>query len=271
MADQLAQWWRPYRELLGSRVRSQMTYRRSFTLDVLGSIGVGAFEFAEVYIIFSNVDALGGLDFAGVALIFALANLAFSLADLVAGNLDALPQYLRAGTLDGFLLRPLPVLAQLITSDIALRRLGRTSVSVTILAIALPLNDIDWTAGRVTLLVIAPIAGAAIYAAIFVIAGAVQFWLVEGAEFTAAFVYGGNYAASFPTSIFAMPMRVLFTFVVPAAFVAYLPTLVLLDQPGPPGLPQWLGWCTPLAAAAIWGVALLAWRAGVRHYTGAGS
>lgn len=252
-------------------MRAQTAYRTSFTLDVLGSMAIGAVEFAEVYVIFSNVDALGGLDFAGVALIFALANLAFSLADLAVGHLDVLPRYLRSGTLDAMLLRPLPVLAQLITSDISLRRLGRTSVSLIILAIALPLNDISWTPGRVTLLVIAPVTGAAVFAALFVIAGAVQFRLIEGAQFTSAFTYGGSYAATFPASIFAMPMRVLFTFVVPAAFVAYLPTLVLLDLPGPPGLPQWLGWCTPLAAAVIWGVALTAWHAGFRHYTGAGS
>jgi ABC-2 type transport system permease protein len=106
-----------------------------------------------------------------------------------------------------------------------------------------------------------------VFAGLFVAAAAVQFWLVEGTEFTASFVYGGNYAAQFPTSVFAMPARVLFTFVVPAAFVAYLPVLALLDLPGGGAL----GWCSPLAAAAVWTVALLGWRAGLRHYTGTGS
>lgn len=263
--------FRPYRVLLGSRVRSQTAYRRSFALDLLGSFTLGLVEFAEVYIIFTNVDALGGLDFAGVALVFAIAHLSFSLADLAVGHLDKLPMYLRTGTLDAFLLRPLPVLAQLVTSDVSLRRLGRTSVAVTILVVALPLNDITWTPGRVALLVIAPLAGTAIFSALFIGAGAVQFWLVEGGEFASAFTYGGNYAAAFPASIFALPLRAFFAFVVPAAFVAYLPTLVLLDLPGPAGLPQWLGWCTPLAAVWIWCVALAGWRAGLRHYTGAGS
>ena len=66
----------------------------------------------------------------------------------------------------------------------------------------------------------------------------------------------------------------LFTFVVPAAFVAYLPVLTLLDIPGtlPGGISGTvLGWCSPIAAAAVWTVALLGWRAGLRHYTGAGS
>lgn len=267
MVDRL----RPYRVLVGSRIRSQTAYRRSFVLDVFGSVAVGLVEFAEVYIIFSNVDVLGGLDFAGVALVFALAHLAFSVADLTVGHLDTLPTYLRTGTLDAFLLRPLPVLAQLITSDISLRRLGRTSIALLILTVALPMNDIDWTPARVALLVVAPLAGAAIFAALFVAAAASQFWLVEGQEFASAFTYGGNYAASFPASVFALPMRVFFTFVVPAGFVAYLPVLVLLDLPGPVGLPQWLGWCSPVAAVALWCAALAGWRAGLRHYSGAGS
>lgn len=267
MVDRL----RPYRVLIGSRIRSQTAYRRSFALDVFGSVAVGLVEFAEVYIIFTNVDALGGLDFAGVALVFALAHVSFSIADLTVGHIDTLPTYLRAGTLDAFLLRPLPVLAQLITSDISLRRLGRTSVALLILVIALPMNDIDWTPARVALLVIAPLAGAAIFAALFVAAAASQFWLIEGQEFANAFTYGGNYAAAFPASLFALPMRVFFTFVVPAGFVAYLPVLVLLDLPGPVGLPQWLGWCSPLAAVALWCAALAGWRAGLRHYSGAGS
>ena len=62
---------------------------------------------------------------------------------------------------------------------------------------------------------------------------------------------------------------------VPAAFVAYLPVLTLLDIPGavPGGIAAGgaLGWCSPIAAAAVWAVALLGWRAGLRHYTGAGS
>ncbi|QOR69990.1 ABC-2 family transporter protein [Ruania alkalisoli] len=261
----------PYRALLGSRLRAQLTYRRSFALDVLGSVAIGVLEFAEVYVIFSSITVLGELDFVGAAVLFAFANIAFSLADMVVGHLDTLPRYIRTGTLDAFLLRPLPVLAQLITSDIQLRRLGRTCFAIVILALALVAAPIDWTFALLALAVLTPITGALIFAALFVCAAALQFWLVEGGEFANAFTYGGSYAASYPTSIFTLPMRVLFTFVVPAAFTAYLPTLVLLDLAGPALTPSALGLFAPLAAAVIWVVALLGWRAGLRHYTGTGS
>lgn len=240
-------------------------------MEVIGSTAFGLLEFAEVYVVFVNVEFLGGLDFAAAALLFALANLSFSLADMLVGHADRLPTYLREGTLDAFLLRPLPVLAQLVTSDLALRRIGRVTVSVVIMGVVLPLNDIDWAADTVLLMVVAVVAGTVIFAALFVCAAALQFWLVEGAEFANAFTYGGGYASQFPASIFTLPMRVFFAFVVPSAFVAYLPTLILLDLPGPPGLPSWLGWCGPIMAIAIWAVALVGWRAGLRHYTGAGS
>lgn len=267
----MAETLRPYRELLGSRVRSQTAYRSSFLLDVLGSLVIGAVEFGEIYVIFTNVDALGGLNFAGVALVYALAITCFSLADMVVGHLDMLPTLIRMGTLDALLLRPLPVLAQLITSDISLRRLGRTAVGVVIMAVALAANDIHWTFERVAVLAMALVTGTAIYAALFVCAAATQFWLIEGREFANSFTYGGNAVATWPSSIFAAPMRIFFTFVVPSAFVAYLPVLVLLHQPGPPGLPQWLGWCSPLAAVGIWAIAVVGWRVGLRHYKGAGS
>ena len=66
------------------------------------------------------------------------------------------------------------------------------------------------------------------------------------------------------------PLKVLFGFFFPMAFTGYLPMLALLDLPGPEWLPTWLGWLAPVAALWMWGLALLSWRVGVRHYQGGG-
>jgi len=259
-----------YRVLLGSRVAAQTSYRTSFSLDLLGQLGLALLELSEIYVVFHNVDVLGGLDFGSALLVFALANVSWSIADTLVGHVDSLPTYIRTGTLDAMLLRPLPVLSQLVTSDVSLRRLARTAMGVVVLAAALPLAVDDWTPARVVLLVITPLTGAAIFAALFVAAAGAQFWLVDGAEMTNAFTYGSSYVSSYPTSVLHGIARTFFTFVVPAAFVAYLPALAITGQQGPPGLPSWLGWLTPVAAALSWCVALLCWRLGLRHYTGAG-
>lgn len=260
----------PYRAVLGARVRAQRSYRSNFALDLGSSLLVGLVELAEVWVIFHAVDRLGGLDLQAILLVFGLADLCFSLADLGFGHCDTLPVYIRAGTLDVFYLRPQPLLLQLITSDISLRRLARGAVGAVALGAGLVLNDVPWSAGSVLLLVLAVLSGVATFAAMFVWAGGAQFFLVDGAEATNAFVYGGRYAASQPASVWDRPLKVVFGYFFPMAFTGYLPVVTLLGLPGQEWLPSWAGWCAPLAAVWAWALALLSWRLGVRHYQGGG-
>jgi ABC-2 type transport system permease protein len=259
-----------YRVLLGSRVRSQLAYRTSFWLTALTSVGVGVIEFTEIYVILRNVPIFGGLDFAQAALVFALGNMGFALADMVFGQLDAMPTHLRMGRLEVLLVRPMPLLLQLITADFQLRRLGRVAVGLVIFLVALPGLHLTLTPRVVYLLVLTPFVGAAIYGALFTAAGGVLFFLIDGAEFTASFVYGGSYAGQLPGSVLILPVRVLFTFVVPVTVTSYLPSLLILGLEGPPLLPAWLGWYAPLFAAWAWLLAWVAWRAGTRKFIGAG-
>lgn len=260
----------PYRAVIASRMRAQRSHRASFRLDLVSSVLVGLVELAEVWVVFHSVSELGGLDFAAVLLVFGIADLAFSLADLAFGHCDTLPTYVRAGTLDVFYLRPQPLLLQLITSDVSLRRLARAAVGVASLVAGLAVNDVPWGIGAVVLLVLALVSGTATFAAMFVWAAGAQFFLLDGAEATNAFVYGGRYAATQPASVWGRPIVAVFGFLFPMAFTAYLPVVTLLELPGPDWMPDGLGWCAPVAAAWAWVLALATWRVGVRHYQGGG-
>jgi viologen exporter family transport system permease protein len=260
----------PYRAIVASRLRAQSAYRGSFVADLFGSLTLGATEFAELWALFHNIDALGGLDWHAMLMVFGIGEFTFSLADLIVGHLDTIPTYIRAGTLEAFYLRPLSLLGQLITSEIGLRRLTRMGVAAVVATYGFMANDIAWSPGVVAMLALTLVMGVALFCGVFIWAAGAQFFLVNGSEFTNAITYGGSYASKQPTSIFPNPLMVFFTFVVPVAFVAYLPTLWILGLPGPAGLPSWLAWFSPVAVAVTWGVAWLLWRVGTRHYQGGG-
>lgn len=266
MADTLA----PYRALLGSRLRSQRSYRASFGFDVFTSLLVGFVELAEVWVIFRTVRSLGGLDFDAVLLVFGIANFCFSLCQVIVGHLDRLTAYVVAGTVDAFYLRPLPLLAQFLVDDLQLRRLARVLVGAVCIVAAVARNDIDWTVANAAMLANALVFGTVLCGALFVIAAGLQFFLLNGAELTNAFTYGGGYAATLPASTFPNPLRIAFGWILPVSIVAYLPSLVLLDLDGPPLLPRWLAWLLPLAAAWTAALGWWAWRTGTRHYQGGG-
>ncbi|WP_245547081.1 ABC transporter permease [Nocardia brevicatena] len=260
----------PYAAVLASRLRAQRSYRLSFAAEVMGSLVVGLVEFAEVWVVFHNVGVLGGLDMDAALLLFGLSNLCFALAQVMFGHLDELPKKIRLGTLDIYHLRPQPLLLQLITSDISLRRFARATVALTALVIGLVRNDIAWSVTAVALLALTVVSGIVLFAGVLVTAAGCQFYLIDGAELTNSFTYGGSYAASQPASVFPTPLKLLFGFAIPVAFTAYLPTLALLRLPGPALLPSWLAWLSPVAAAWVWLVALTMWRRGTRHYQGGG-
>lgn len=259
-----------YWTLLRATVAGQSAYRASFGLELVGSGLVIAVDFIEVLAVFTQVPSIGGFSFAEVFLLFGLASVGFSLADFVVGAVDALDRHVRQGRFEVLLLRPLSPLAQLAVGEIQLRRAGRLSVAVASLAIGLWHVDIDWTPARAGLLVLTPLSGAVLFGSFFVLSGATAFWLIDGSEVGNALSHGSGYLSQWPIAVLGPVLGRFFTFVVPAAFTAYLPVVAILGRDEPLGLPSWLPWLTPLAAAWSVVVAGLVWRAGVRHYTGAG-
>ncbi len=260
-----------YRRLVAARIRSQLQYRLSFALNLVGAALVSFLDFAAILVIFHRVDALGDWSAAEVALLYGVSSLAFAVTDLVIGHLDLLPRMIRDGEFDLVLVRPLGSLIQVVASDFALRRLGKALQGAAVLAVALALLDVDWTLGRAAMLVVMVVAGAAIFAGVWIVFATITFWLVDSLEVANAFTYGGNFLAQYPVSIFGSWLRRFVIFLVPIGFVAYLPSLYVLGKDDPFGLPRALQFASPLVAAVTLVAAALVWRVAVRHYRSVGS
>lgn len=260
-----------YRRLVGAAVRSQLAYPVSFGLQCAAQALAQATDLLAILVLFRHARTMGGFDVTEVLVIYGIAGVSFGLADMVVGQLDSLPSYIREGRLDSLLLRPLSALGQLCASELTLRRLGRSGTALVVLGYALAQVDVQWTPARVLLLVTAPLAGTAILSSIWVAACSVCFWLVEGRELANTVTYGSNMFTAYPLGVFSPWLRRLMGFAVPGAFVAYFPTLALLGKPDPLGLPAALQWSSPLVAVLAMMVAAMVWRTALRHYRGTGS
>ncbi|GAA3842426.1 ABC-2 family transporter protein [Saccharothrix violaceirubra] len=262
---------RTYLRLVGARLRGQLAYRRSFLIQCLGQ-AVGQFaELVLILVMFTRVDALGGFAVTEVLLVYSFAGLSFALADLFVGQIDELPNHVRTGSFDTLLLRPLGTLGQIVVSEFQIRRVGRILSALGMLVFALWHNDIAWSPATVALITVTPAAGAVIFASVWVAAGSVCFWLVEGRELSATVTYGNNAFTSYPVSAYSGWIRWFLGYVAGGAFVAYYPALALLDRADPLGGPAFLGWISPLVALVAASLAGLVWRFAVRHYRGTGS
>ncbi|MFG3245076.1 ABC transporter permease [Streptomyces sp. NPDC048187] len=262
---------RAYGLIAGMWIRSTMAYRTSFVLTAFGNFATNALDFVAILLMFSRVDALGGWSLPEVAFLYGLSGVSFGLADLAIGSMDRLGRRVRDGTLDTLLVRPAPVLAQVAADRFALRRLGRVTQGLLVLGYALVVVDVDWTAAKLLLMPVMLLSGAGIFCAVFVAAGAFQFVAQDASEVANAFTYGGTTLLQYPPAVFALDLVRGVTFVVPLAFVNWLPASHVLGRPYPLDLPGWVAFTTPLVAVACCAVAGLAWRAGLRSYRSTGS
>ncbi|MFD3553681.1 ABC transporter permease [Streptomyces goshikiensis] len=262
---------RGYGLIVAMWIRSTMTYRTSFFLATFGNAAVQLLDFVAIYIMFSHVDALGGFSLPEIALLYGSCSASLGLADLLLGNTDRVGVRVRDGSLDTMLVRPVPLLAQVAADRFALRRLGRIVQGLGVLGWAVWALDVAWTPVTVLLVPVMIVAGAAIFAAVMVAGAAFQFVAGDAAEVQNSFTYGGNTMLQYPPTVFGKDLLRGVTFIVPLAFVNWLPALHVLGRPDPLGLPGWVAYLSPLVAFVAFLPASLAWRAGVRSYRSTGS
>lgn len=261
----------PYRRMIRAQLRAQMSYRFSFWLETVGSAFYTGLDLLAVVVLMSVAHTIGEFDFREVFAMSTLASVAFATADLLVGQIDQIRVHIRAGRLDALLVRPIGLLRQLATEDLQLRRAGRVVLGAGTLAVALGLAHVHWTPARALMVPVAAASGTVFFVSVFVTGSTVAFWWIDSGDFANGFTYGGRDFTTYPMTVYAALFRRLFAYGLGFAFVAYYPSLVLLDHPDPLGLPAGTGWLSPVVAAVAATVASTAWRTGIRHYRSTGS
>ena len=264
--------WHPvarYGDMARLWIRAELSYPTSFAMLVVGSMMINGLEFVSIAIMFSSIDSLGGFGLREIALLYGATGVGIGVADTAIGSVEHIGEFVRTGRLDQMLTKPVPLLVQVCSDRFTLRRLGRITQASAVLVWALPV--VDWTPTRVLVAVVMMLSSSALFFGLFVLFSCVQFWTTDASEFANAFTYGGNTLTQYPLTVFPRELAIALTFVLPIAFVNWYPCLYLLGRSDPNGLPEWLQFCSPLAAAAVVTVALLVWRTGVRRYTSTGS
>lgn len=262
-----------YVRLLGMQLRSQLRYRLAFSLDLLATAITVIAEFASLAVVFERFGHMRGWTLGEVAFLYGMVEFAFGWMDMLFSGFDP-PHFgsaVRKGTFDQILVRPVPALVQVLSSDLALRRLGKVALGAGILAFALERTNIRWTVGKALYLPWVWAGMICFFGGVFIIGATITFWTVDSIELVNILSYGGSYAISHPMHIYQRWLRRFFTYVVPAIFLNYYPALYFLGKPDPFGMPPVTPFLAPLVGIAALGVAFLFWRFGVKHYQSTGT
>src|SRR2546421_6386532 len=261
----MSRYWRIYRTFFLSSFARELEFRANFFAKVAQNCVWVFFFIMILLVIYRNTNSVAGWSKGDAMILAASCFLMNAMIGAFFLSLQEIPQQVRQGTLDFVITKPVDTQFWISTRKFNFDQLGTLLAGVgmviygTLLSHLHP-NALQWLA-YVTLI----LASLIIFYAFYLILMTLGIWLVRVDNL---WVLGESVMqiARYPIDIYGMGIQRFFTFVVPLAFVATVPSRQLVQ--GLNGTMVMLG--------VVWAIAafLLArrfWKFALRHYTSASS
>lgn len=258
-----------YRRYISISLKSQMQYKVSFLLQVLGQLLGTVMEFFGIWALFTRFNSIGTWHLPEVALFYGIVNISFACADALGRGFDAFSRIIKSGDFDRLLLRPRTTVLQLLGTEFTLKRIGRFSQGLIIMGWSLATLHIPLTLKTLWLLGASFIGSIALFVGIIIVQATLTFWTIESLEVMNILTYGGVETAQYPLSIYSKWFQQFFTFVIPLACVTYFPLVAVLGKNI--SVPLWFCYLSPMAGILFLIIALKLWKIGEKYYCSTGS
>ena len=171
------------------------------------------------------------------------------------------------GDLDRVLLRPVSPILQIVTFDLGPHGIGNMVTGVVLFIIALNQNHITWSVDKIFFIPVFIVSAIVIRAAISFAANCSAFWLTSFYNAFPLMVYQVADFAKYPSTLYTAPIQFFITFVLPYAFIAYIPAVYIFSKE-PWG---WVAWLMPLIALWCIAVARTVFYSGLKRYDSPGN
>lgn len=205
-------------------ISSAMEYRVSFLIQSIGMIiNNSAFIFFW-WILFNNVNTIGGYGFKDVMMLWALSSTSFGISFVVFGNINQITRMILNGGLDTYLLQPKDPLINIICSKTIVSAWGDTLYGIILFFFIKGINI------KIFLLfLLFCITGAIMFSSVLITIHSLSFYTgnTEGlAQLVTEFLISFSI---YPEGIFKGGIKYILYTIIPAGFMVYIPAKVFND------------------------------------------
>jgi ABC-2 type transport system permease protein len=255
-----------YGLFLRQYLKGLMEYRVDFLIGMFAFVLSQGTGLLFLYIIFQNIQSLAGFAIEEILMMYGLALIPKGIDHLFFDNIWLLPQRVRQGQMDRYLLRPISPLYVFLIERFQPDAFGEiilgTALTVTTLSrlqLALGIGEI---LGMMSFILI----GIFIFTALKLMTASTSFWLKNSYPLM-QITYNLSDFTKYPILIFPKFIQTIMTFVLPFALVSYYPALFLLGR-----IVYWeVAGLLIMVTTGLTVIALWVWKRGLKHYESAGS
>ena len=262
----LAFYARIYRMVITQDLKSKMSYRADFLISTFGMILTNTVGFMSFYILFKNFPSINGWNYHEMLFLYGFSLVALTPLQCLFDNNWSLRFAVESGDFIKYCFRPINIFFYYISEVFDVKGLGQFVFGIMVLVYAWSHLGIPVTVLTVLELILMLITASLFMIAIMNAAAATCFWIVRSGYIMVVMFRFKDYAR-YPVTIFDGIFRIIFTFVIPIAFIAYYPGLVILR---PDEIPL-LSILSPVIGIVFFWLSYKFWMLGARKYNGTGS
>jgi ABC-2 type transport system permease protein len=255
-----------YFRCLGQQMKAILAYEADFVVMLFSAVIVQISGFLFIWTIFQRIPNINGWTFWQVVMMYALIFVTEGVGSLFFEGTWRLSNLVYTGQFDQMLVRPLSPIVQVLANAVGFNGLGNIVTGTVLIVLGIMNTPIEWTPGRLLMLVILIASAATIRVAINLGSAASAFWIKAPWSMVPMFVHQLGEFAKYPITIYSVAVQALIVIAVPFAFVSFFPTAFIF------GVDAWSiqGLLTPLVA--IYSVLMAVWlfRVGLRRYESSG-
>ena len=221
---------RLYRVLVTQFLKTIMQSKVDFLMGLLGFFLTQILGITFLYLVFEQIPDLQGWSFEQLMFIYGFAQIPRGIDHLFTDNIWLVAWRLVInGDFDRYMLRPMNIFFQVIAEKLQPDALGELLIGSILVIMAATKGIVIIDGLHIVLFVISIFAGALIYTSIKLFFASIAFWIKISGPFLQVAYEMADFA-KYPTEIYTRLIRFLVTWVIPFAFVAYIPASFFLKE-----------------------------------------
>ena len=218
-----------YLTLAKGSLMSKMVYKANVIIGIVAFLFGQIASLVTLYVLVSSVPNINGYSVSQVGLLFGLTNMAVGIDHLFTDRLWTVAYWeVKMGKMDHMFLRPLPVLFQVIASEIQLEAFGEIIIATALISVCAGDAGIALTFGSAMLMILGIISAAVIISSFKILVASLAFKFKRSGPLL-QFIYNFSGYTKYPMKIYPKFIQGLLTFVIPLGLCLFYPFENLLS------------------------------------------
>jgi ABC-2 type transport system permease protein len=255
-----------YCKILAQDLKSKMSYRADFIISTIGMICTNIAGFISFWILFRNFPSINGWGYYEMLFLYGFSLISLTPVQCFFDNNWSLRQNVYTGDFIKYCFRPINTFFYYQSEVFDIKGLGQLAFGLVMLIYSCIKIGLGFTPLMLLKIIVFRITASLIMIAMQNAAAATCFW-IQNSFYVLDLAFRFKDYAKYPITIFSPVFRFIFTFLMPIAFIAYYPSLVILR---PDKVPI-LSWLSPFIGIAFFWLSYKIWMHGAKNYSGTGS